>query len=299
MKDKKLPKATHQGELTIGNLTLDCYVLDDGKRVLSQGGMARSLGKDRSTNLAKFLSEKTFDPAIPQDLIAMTNSPILFTPPHGGQAAYGYPAAILVDICDAVLAARKNGKLSKPDLKFADKCETLTRAFARVGITALIDEATGYIKDKKKNEYIDLFKQFIADEAKEWQKEFPDPFFDVIYKIYGKTRSNKKSQHPQYFGYFIRKYVYQPLAGSDGVILEMLEEKNPKILTKSGTKIRKKKLFQFLNEDVGTDTLRRHIWKLIGLGEGCESRAEFERKFAKIFPAKNQQLELEYEKESK
>jgi hypothetical protein len=295
MTEEKLIKATHQGDLTVGDLTLDCYVLEDGRRVLSRAGLAASLGKNRATNLTKFLSEKSFQPAIPNDLIASINSPILFTPPTGGRSAYGYKATILVDICDAVLLARKNGRLSKPDARLADQCEILTRAFARVGITALIDEATGYIKDKKKAEYIELFKQFVADAAKEWQKEFPDPFFDMVYKVYGKSRLAAKNQHPQYFGYFIKKYVYQPLAGSDGVILEMLEEKNPKVVNSAGNKVRKKKLFQFL-EGVGTDALRQHIWRLIGIGEASETKAEFERKFAKVFPAKNQQLEFELDK---
>lgn len=288
---QQLVKASHQGELIIGNLVLDCYVLEDGKRVLSQTGITKSLGKGGTPNLAKFLSEKYYEFNVSKDVIAISNSPILFVPPHGGNPAYGYPATILVDICDAVLMARKNGTLTRRNLKLADNCETLTRAFARVGITALIDEATGYIRDKKKNEYIELFKQFVADEAREWQKEFPEPFFDMVYKVYGKTRSNAKGQHPQYFGYFIKKYVYQPLAGSDGTILELLEEKNPKIVTKSGTKIRKHKLHSFL-EKVGVDALRQHIWRLVGIGEASETKSEFERKFNKIFPAKKAQLEM-------
>jgi hypothetical protein len=288
MTKEKIIKATHQGQL-MGNL--DCYVLEDGTRVLSQGGVASSLGKTRATNLAKFLSDKSSSFAISKDLIALANSPIVFTPPHGGNAAYGYKATILVDICDAVLAARKFGKLTKLDLKLADNCEILTRAFARVGITALIDEATSYIKDKKKAEYIELFKEFVANEAREWQKEFPEPFFDMVYKVYGKTRLNSKGQHPQYFGYFIKKYVYQPLAGSDGAILELLEEKNPKIVTKSGTKVRKHKLHSFL-EKVGVDALRQHIWRLVGIGEASETKSEFERKFNKIFPPKKYQLEM-------
>ena len=288
MTKEKIIKATHQGQL-MGNL--DCYVLEDGTRVLSQGGVASSLGKTRATNLAKFLSDKSSSFGIGKDLIAIANSPIIFIPPHGGNPAFGYKATILVDICDAVLAARKFGNLTKPDLRLADNCEILTRAFARVGITALIDEATGYIKDKKKAEYIELFKEFVANEAREWQKEFPEPFFDMVYKVYGKTRANSKGQHPQYFGYFIKKYVYQPLAGSDGAILELLEEKNPKVVTKSGTKIRKHKLHSFL-EKVGVDALRQHIWRLVGIGEASETKTEFERKFNKIFPPKKHQLEM-------
>lgn len=44
-------------------------------RVLSRAGLATALGKNRATNLSKFLSEKSFQPSIPNDLIASLNSP--------------------------------------------------------------------------------------------------------------------------------------------------------------------------------------------------------------------------------
>ena len=296
MNKNKVLKATHSGFLNVGKLSLPCYVLEDGSRVLTQGGAVEALGMNKFAQLPKFISNKALQPFIDKDLNILANSPITFMLPGAGRPAKGYKGTILADVCDAVLQARKEGKLKDNQKGIADQCEILTRSFAKIGIIALIDEATGYIREKKKNEYIELFKQFVLDEAKEWQKEFPEPFFNMIYKIYGKDRLSTKN-HPQYFGKFIKKYVYQPLAGSDGVILEMLEEKNPKITTKSGTKVRKKKLFQFL-EGVGTDALRQHIWKLIGLGEACESKAEFERKFAKVFTARNQQLELAFKKAS-
>jgi hypothetical protein len=57
---------------------------------------------------------------------------------------------------------------------------------------------------------------------------YPDKFFDMIYKLYGLKRKNPDStKHPQFFGKFIRKYIYYPLANSHGAILEHLEQKNP------------------------------------------------------------------------
>jgi hypothetical protein len=41
--------------------------------------------------------------------MALIESPLRFRHPAGGNLAYGYPATILADICDAVLAARKAG----------------------------------------------------------------------------------------------------------------------------------------------------------------------------------------------
>jgi hypothetical protein len=34
---------------------------------------------------------------------------------------------------------------------YADQCEILVRGFARVGIIALVDEATGFQRDRAKN----------------------------------------------------------------------------------------------------------------------------------------------------
>ena len=53
------------------------------------------------------------------------------------------------------------------------------RGLAEVGIISLVDEATGHDKEKKKNEYRDLFREFIRAECREWEKEFPSQFFDL------------------------------------------------------------------------------------------------------------------------
>ncbi|UVK55084.1 hypothetical protein DBIPINDM_001574 [Mesorhizobium sp. AR02] len=41
--DPSLPLATHQGKMTVGSLDLDCYVLEDGRRLFHKRGMARAL----------------------------------------------------------------------------------------------------------------------------------------------------------------------------------------------------------------------------------------------------------------
>jgi hypothetical protein len=71
-------------------------------------------------------------------------NPIRFQAPTGGSPATGYEATILPDLCEAVLAARQEGTLRADQLHIAKRCEILVRGLARVGIIALIDEATGY-----------------------------------------------------------------------------------------------------------------------------------------------------------
>ena len=42
-KAEGLPKATHQGKMLVGDIELDCYVLEDGRRVIHKRGMAKAL----------------------------------------------------------------------------------------------------------------------------------------------------------------------------------------------------------------------------------------------------------------
>ena len=116
--EKKIPKATHGSSdhpLKIGDIEIPCYVLEDGTRVLSQRGTLGGLGLSRGSasgdsggdRLANFATGKGISPFISSDLLAVIEKPIRFRHPGGGGAAYGYPATILPEICEAVLAARK------------------------------------------------------------------------------------------------------------------------------------------------------------------------------------------------
>lgn len=100
--------------LRIGDIEIPCYVLEDETRVLSQrglqsgvglgtGGSKQQIGAPRMAEFIGALDRKGIET---KDLTARLSSPIEFQPPGGGRTAYGYPAEIINDICDAVLAAR-------------------------------------------------------------------------------------------------------------------------------------------------------------------------------------------------
>jgi hypothetical protein len=77
-------------------------------------------------------------------------------------SAEGYEATILADICDAFLKARESGDMNYQQEHIAHRCEILVRAFARVGIIALVDEATGYQRDRTKDALSRILEAFIA-----------------------------------------------------------------------------------------------------------------------------------------
>jgi hypothetical protein len=287
-----MAEASHQGDLPIGDVTLECYVLEDGRRLFHKRGMAKALTLKSGGGNAflKTISRKGLGSKIGPELWDKIENPIVFKPLNG-DPAHGYDAGILIEICDAIVQARNDLSLAPSQAFLAVQAEIIIRSAAKVGIYALIDEATGFIADKRKAEYRELFQEFIRDELRQWEKEFPDQFFDMLYRLYGLKRRNPKSfKHPSFFGKFIRKYVYSPLANSNGAILEELEKKNPVVYSSGG---RRFKMFQFLSDQVGLPAFRQHLWQVVGIGMGSADKASFDRAFSRAFPESYGQLELD------
>src|SRR5205814_4876184 len=172
--------------LRIGDREIACYVLQDGTRVLSGRGMqtALGLGQRHGALLKQFMGRDNLKPFIPNDLAMALADPIRFIRPgRGGKLAVGFEATILPDICDAILEARKQLRLTPSQDEIASQCEMLTRSFAKVGIITLVDEVTGYqeVRDKLALQAI-LDKYLTADRAK-WAKTFPDEFYEQMYRF--------------------------------------------------------------------------------------------------------------------
>lgn len=278
----RLPEANTDGVLTIGDVGLDVYVLADRRRVISKRAIARALHlKSEGGNaFMRTMSRKGVRSVLPEKLVEKIDNPISFKP-LSGDLADGYEAETFIEVCDALIQARNDKKLASSQKFLAIQAEIIVRSAAKIGIIALIDEATGYV-DKTKDEYRRLFDQFIRKEFRQWEKEFPDKFFDMIYRLYGLKRQRPDStRHPQFFGHFIRRYIYFPIANSNGMILEALDEKNPVVYDGGG---RKYKLFQYLTDHLGMPAFRQHLWQVVGMGEAAVDRVQFERGFYRAFP---------------
>lgn len=278
----ELPKAARDGILRIGDVGLDCFVLEDRRRLFHKRGIAKALGmKSGGGNvLMRTLNRKGLGSVIPDKVREKFDNPIIFKPLKGGDPAHGFEATALIELCDAIWEARKQGKLRSQQEFLGVQAEIIIRASAKVGIIALIDEATGYILDKRREEYRELFREFLREEFRTWKQEFPDEFFEMIYRLYNLKRT-PGTRHPQFFGHFIRRYIYAPLANSNGAILEMLDEKNPVVYTNGG---RRYKMFQYLSDVIGVEAFRRHLWKTVGIGSAARTKEGFDRAFTMAFP---------------
>lgn len=224
-------------------------------------------------------NRKGLGSVIAEDLRQKLDNPLILRTIKG-DLSHTYDHTVMIDICKAIWQAAKEGKLHPSQEFLAKQAEMIIIASARLGLAALIDEATGYVKDKNKEEYRELYKEYIREQAREYEKEFPEQFYDVIYKIYNLRRNPLAKNHPQFFGGVTRKYIYAPLAYSNGAILEMLDELNPVVYNRGG---RKYKLHQFISI-IGLPAFRAMIWQFIGIGNASRTKESFDRAFKRAFP---------------
>jgi hypothetical protein len=264
--DPSLPRVTYKGNLPVGNIILPCYVIegDNGcvTRVISQRGINQAFtggygGGYGVRKLPRFLGVKDINSLISKDLMARILDPIEFNP-GSGRSAFGYEATLLPEICEVILDAVKTGVLK--DNAKAIIAETLIRGFARVGIIALVDEATGYQEEREKNELNKMLSAYLAEERLKWAQFFPIEFYKQIYKLKGwPWPPVQRNKYTPLVGKYTNDVVYERLPYG---VLDKLKELNP---TQVHTKRRRWKNTQFLSEDVGQPDLRAHLLQVIAL----------------------------------
>lgn len=270
----KYPKATHSGELKIGEANISCAVLNDGRRVITESSMFEILGRKRrgrksAEQIPAFLAANNLKSLIPSDFLS--GNTILEFISKFGQKSYGYDATIIPEICKIYLEGRKLGILTQNQLPLADVAEKLLFSLSKVGITALIDEATGYERFKENNDLAKLFDKFIAQELQPWTKRFPNSFFENIKRMYGLEHLKG---NPKFAGHLINKYIYNEISPE---VLDELKRINP--IKESG-----RRAFvhhRLLTEDVGHPTLEKQILKINTLMAASDSKEEFEFLFEK------------------
>jgi hypothetical protein len=202
----------------------------------------------------------------------------------------GFEATVLQELCEAILRARDKDLLkTEQELRYGQFAEMLTRSFARLGIVALVDEATGYQEIRPRDALQKYLEMLIRKELAAWIKKFPDEFFENIYKLKGWRWPGMKKNRYSVVSYYIRDLVYERLAPG---LLRELENKSPK--DNSGS--RKNKLHQWLTEDIGDPMLAQHLHSLIMFQKLALSSGygwnRFVKMVDKVLPKKGTNLEL-------
>lgn len=281
----------YEGTLDIGGSALPCYVLENGTRVLSGRKMQETLKIVESnisgTKLPQFLANSAVKSFIFKDKEAAHFEPIICY--KGKQQINGYEATVLTDICEAILAARRSGaKLTERQLIVANQCEVLLSSFARVGIIALVDEATGYQHDREQDELQKILKAYISEELLPWQKRFPDIYYKELFRLNGWDFTIKDiRKRPGVIGRWTNELIYKQLPVG---VLDELKAKTPK--SKKGNNTAR--LHQSLSEDIGHPALSAQITQIVTLFQLSDSMKQLWEQFEKLKSRQNGQLSLPF-----
>jgi hypothetical protein len=270
------PYSMLRGTLYIGDVSFECHVLNDGRRVLTQREVVRVISGGReSGNLTRYLER---NPVYQKDLLS--DRTIEFKVPGSPQKATGYEGTLLIEICEMYLNARSQGLLKKRQLTLAQTAEIVVRACAKVGIIALIDEATGYQQFRRRRALQIKLQAYIADEMQEWAKMFPDEFWYELARLEG-VRYSPRSR-PLRWGKYVMLFVYDTIDQDVGKELRA-RNPNPHFLQNHHQWLRK----------FGRGKVHDQLERVITVMKLCRDMNDFRRKFARVFERGPLQLDFD------
>lgn len=152
----------------------------------------------------------------------------------------------------------------------ARQSEIVIRAAAKIGIIALIDEATGFQKYRAERDLQLKLQAFIADDLQEWAKMFPDEFWFELARLEG-VRYSPRSR-PLRWGRYIMMFVYDAV---DKDVGKELRRKNPDPHFLQNH-------HQWLKK-FGRGKVHDQIQRVVTIMKLCDDMDDFRAKFKKVF----------------
>jgi P63C domain len=297
--DGDLPVAKYEGTFNLGDRTISCAVLPNGKRIVTQGTFLTSLGRSRSPKagtgvlstvdgLPYFLQAEVLKPFI-SDALMESTTPIFYRTKGGGKGV-GYDATLLPQVAEVYLKFRdgcltEEGKVPKQFAHIVAAADTLMRGLANVGIIALVDEATGYQRDRARDALEKILEEFIAKELRPWVPTFPDAYYACLFKLRGLQYPRDTVKKPQYFGHITNDIIYKRLAPA---VLEELKKATPR----DDKGRHKHQLHRRLTEDVGHPKLREHIASVVTVMKLADNYDHFIRMLDRAHPRYGETAQL-------
>jgi hypothetical protein len=274
--------------------------LPNGKRLLTQSTFNLAIGRSRTPKAGTgvlstvdgipfFLQADVLKPFITPELMAST-TPIFFLD-GSGRRSVGYDAELLPMVAEVYLQFRdsclKGGKLVPT--KYAhliEACDMLIRALAKVGIIALVDEATGYQDVRDRQALQAILDKYLRKEWAAWAKRFPNEFYREIFRIRKWQWRGMKVNRPQCVAHYTNDLVWSRLQPG---LLKELEAKNPK--DEHGR--RKQRYPQWLTDDTGIPALTQHLYAIVGMMRAADSWDALMRMVDRAFPKRGDMPQLE------
>lgn len=225
---------------------------------------------------------KNLKPFISKELETSTKS-IVYKPLKGGYTpkggavaiAYGFKATALPGILQVYIDAQKAKKLHTRQEKLAEFASRLLNALPKIGMVALVDEATGYQKDRPHDDLQRILEAYVLPEHRPWIKTIPREFTKELYRVYGWNTATQRG--PRYAGKLTRKLLYQHLPAP---VLPELDRLNPADKT---TWQRRKRHHQHLTAQIGVEHFKGQLSGVMALLRASPNKRVFESLFQRAY----------------
>lgn len=293
-REKNLPEVTaeYPGILKLGNKEIPCFVLSNKKRVLLMIEVVDLLTGHRKGGLSTYTSAQQVRNFMPQKYVDQDHREVTIRFRLGNHIAYGYEAEDVIAICEGYLKAREQGTIAESQKGLAERAEIFIRACAKVGIVALIDEATGYQAVRDADELQVKLAAYIAKDLNEWTKTFPTEFFEHLYRLEGMYPPIPPKPYPQRFGRYVMAFIYDTL---DQDVSDWLRRNNP---NPQGQRHH----HQWLTRSFGYVKLTDHLNEVIGIMKASPTMESFRenltRAYSKVREKRRERNRQEKQKET-
>lgn len=275
---KRLPVALYKGALDLLGEEIPCYVLDTGQRVIGRTAYTETLtGIKGGGGLEKYLGVSSLKSFI--NLEEVLEGMVSFSLPEVeglDRDVKGLPADLAIDIWRSFVSAmeasftRHDVRLTERQTAMAMRASALLGACAKVGLDALIDEATGAQYDRAADALRVKLRAYLEDEMRKWEKTFPDDLWKEFARL---TKwKGTVTQRPKYWGKLVMELVYEYL---DKDVAKWLKDNAPE--PRHG-----QNYHQWLSGQYGLKKLVEHIWMLIGVARTCENMVELRQRMAEL-----------------
>jgi len=291
MSKTKIPETKFVGNITINGNIIPCAVViinGEAKRLLIQREIVGLLTGSKKGGFDRYLQPSKLQPYIPDKFKNKPLSESTINFKNKGKSAQGFEATDLIDLCKMYIDARTAKVFLPSQDRLVEQAEAIIMAFAKTGVIAVIDEATGYQDIRDREALNKILETYLNEEAARWAKKFPNEFYMQIFRLNGWAYNPTTVKRPSVIGKWTKKLIYARFP--EGV-LEKLADLN--LPTEKG--YREHKHHQFLTEDIGNPKLKTYIDNVIFLMKSSPNWKQFMRAFAR---ATGQSLQSDmYEKE--
>ncbi len=283
-----MPIARWRGALNIVGLEVPCYVLDNGTKIIGRTSATEVLtGIKGGGALEKYIGVKALEPFINKERVLEKLVPFRLLEVEGlEKAVKGLPADLMIELCQGFVAALQASldpastypRLTDRQVQMALKASMFLSACAKVGLEALIDEATGYQYERPEDALQVKLRAFIAEELRAWEKTFPDE----LWLEFGRLTGWHGTLHsrPKWWGKLVIEMIYDTL---DPDVAEYLKTHKPP----PGIK-----WFQQLTDNYGARQLVSRCYEVIGMAKPCSNMRELRDRVAQHYGKRPVQYRL-------